>query len=191
MGLGQRGGAVPRATSAGMAAFTMFDRFSPCPTSAALLGWTAGSAHRRITANAALRSVHLHWFSRRTAVFLALVAALVFVLNNALHAHPMPGSGGHGHAVSHGPAAAFDDQVVEDVVVNANAADHDGSSPAPGADTHANCCCTCHAAVVLPSLHAHAIPFVVKRTMALANHRPGDSIVPEGPRRPPRPLGIA
>ena len=159
---------------------------------AALLGWTAGPAHRRISANTALRSGHLHRLARRTAIFLALVAALAFVLNNALHAHPMPGSGGHVHAVGHGPADDPTDQVVDGVVVNANAAHHDGSSPSRGADGHANCCaCTCHAAVVLPSLHAHAILFVVIRTMAFANHRPGEGIVPEGLRRPPRPLAIA
>jgi hypothetical protein len=141
--------------------------------------------------DAALRSVHLHWLSRRTAIFLALVAALVFVLNDSLHAHPMPGGGAHVHAVDHGPADASDDQAVEDVV-DAIAAHHDGSAPSPGADTHANCCaCTCCAAIVLPSLHPHANSFVVIRIMALANQGPGDGIVPEGPRRPPKPLGIA
>jgi hypothetical protein len=44
---------------------------------------------------------------------------------------------------------------------------------------------------MLPCLNAQATPFVVIKNMAFAHRRHGDGIVPEGLRRPPRPLSIA
>jgi hypothetical protein len=56
----------------------------------------------------------------------------------------------------------------------------------------ASCCCgvSC-AAVVLPCLNAEAVPLVLLRTMTTSYRDPGDGIVPDGLRRPPRPLAIA
>ncbi len=65
----------------------------------------------------------------------------------------------------------------------------DGFAPASGAE--AGCCfCACCAGIVLPSLSAHAAPFVLLRTMATVNHRHGDGVVPDGLRRPPRTIAI-
>jgi hypothetical protein len=121
---------------------------------------------------------------------LALVAALSFVLNTASHAdHHLPASDGHFHAVGHDAANAPDHRLVADAE---SAAHHDHTAPSPAADSDANCCaCTCGPAIALPSLHAHAVPCVMIRTVAVANHHPGDGIVAEGPRRPPRPLSTA
>jgi hypothetical protein len=150
---------------------------------------------------------------RRFATTLAVVAAFAFVLDGAFGAdhHPAAsGSGGHDHAHvhSHGPVHASGHQpaggdiagsvVAGSVVAGSVVADsvevaaHDGSAPVSGPDAGASCCsCTCCAALVLPSLNAQAAPFVLVPTVALAQRRHGDGIVPESLRRPPRPLAIA
>jgi len=138
----------------------------------------------------------LRWFSTQIATCLALVAAFSFVLDGALGAdHPVAATGAHYHAHSHGPAGASHHQLVDgDVVddVDGAAAHHDGSSPVSSPDTGASCCvCTCCAAHVPPCLSAQAAPFLLLRKMAMASRHHGDGIVPDGLRRPPRPLAIA
>ena len=136
---------------------------------------------------------------RRFATCLAIAAALAFVADGALgaehHLPTAPASGHyHAHAHSHGPADAADHQLVDGDAVDGveMAAHHHGSSPLSGADTGANCCaCACCAAIVLPCLSAQAAPFVLIRNIAFGHRRHGDGIVPEGLRRPPRPLSIA
>jgi hypothetical protein len=140
-----------------------------------------------------------HLMCRRVATALAVVAALAFVVDGALGAnhHVLAAAHGdhyHAHAHSHGPAAASDHQFVGDVAADAAvAADHHGSSPtsAPDADANCTCACACSAALVLPHLTAQAAPFLLIQNMAFAHRRYGDGIVPEGLRRPPRPLSIA
>jgi len=140
---------------------------------------------------------------RRFATALAVVAALAFVADGALgagHHLAMP-SGGHYHAHAHSHASPGH-QVVDAQVVHAQVGDpdamdgtdvaghHHGSELAP--DAGANCCsCTCGAAVLLPGLNAHAAPFVLVRTTAVANRPQSDGVVPDGLRRPPKPLAIA
>jgi hypothetical protein len=137
---------------------------------------------------------------RRFATALAVVAALAFVADGALgagHHLAMP-SGGHYHAYGHSHASS-DHQVVDAQVVDTDAMDgtdiaghHHGSAPDSAPDTGANCCsCTCGAAVLLPGLNAHAAPFVLVRTTAVANRPQSDGVVPDGLRRPPKPLAIA
>ena len=131
---------------------------------------------------------------RRLATTLAVVAAFAFVLDGALGGeHHLPtamgGSHYHAHAQahhSHGSTVAADHQIV-DVAAHSH-----GSSPQSGGDISGNCCsCACCAAVVLPCLIAEAAPFVLIRSMTLARDRQADGVVPEGLRRPPRPLSIA
>jgi hypothetical protein len=142
---------------------------------------------------------------RRLATALAVVAAFAFVLDGALggeHHLPTAMGGSHYHAQthhaqayhSHGSTVAADHQVVDGAAVDGVnvAAHYHGSSPQSGADISGNCCsCACCAAVVLPCLSAQASPFVLIRSMALAHDRQGHGVVPEGLRRPPRPLSIA
>jgi hypothetical protein len=133
------------------------------------------------------------------ATCLAVVAAFAFVLDGALgadHHPPTPASGCihyHSYAYSHAPAAAADHQVIDGDAAGVVdlAAAHQDSAPESGPDAGANCCCACSAAIVLPSLTAQAVPFVLLRSMATANRRHDDGIVTEGLRRPPRPLAIA
>jgi hypothetical protein len=137
----------------------------------------------------------IHLLGRRFATCLAVAAALAFVADGALgadhHLGAAPASGGHYHAHAHSHAGASDHQLVHgDVADSADlAAAHDGFAPASGAE--AGCCfCACCAGIVLPSLSAHAAPFVLLRTMATVNHRHGDGVVPDGLRRPPRTIAI-
>jgi hypothetical protein len=44
---------------------------------------------------------------------------------------------------------------------------------------------------VLPCLNAEAMPMLVLRAMTTTYRDPGDGIVPDGLRRPPRPHAIA
>jgi hypothetical protein len=132
---------------------------------------------------------------RRFATALAVVAALAFVADGALGSeHHVPVAAGghyhaHAHSHSHGPADAADHQFVDGDAVDAHSP---GSSPPTGADVGTSCCsCACSAAIVLPSLSAQATPFMLIRNMTFAHRRHGDGIVPEGLRRPPRPLSIA
>jgi hypothetical protein len=139
---------------------------------------------------------------RRVATAFAVVAVLAFVVDNALGGnHLVPAASAHaghthGHAHSQAPAAASDHQFISgDVAADTEiAAHHHGSSPASGPDADANgctCACACCAAIVLPSLTTQAAPFLLIRDMAFAYRHHGDGIVPEGLRRPPRPLSIA
>ena len=133
---------------------------------------------------------------RRLATALAVVAALAFVADGALGAghHVATASDGHYHAHAHSHASS-DHQVVDADAMDGTdvaAAHHHGSAPESAPDTGANCCsCTCGAAVLLPSLNAHATPFVLVRTTAVANRPQSDGVVPDGLRRPPKPLAIA
>jgi hypothetical protein len=141
---------------------------------------------------------------RRVLTALAVVAALAFVIDGALGgSHLVPAASahvGHVHAHSHVDAdshapAVLDHQVVNgDVVADADVVGHHhGSSPASTPDADGNCCCACAccAAVLLPSMNVQAAPFLLIRDMTFADRRYGDGIVPEGLRRPPRPLSIA
>jgi len=134
--------------------------------------------------------------AKRFATCLAVVAALAFVADGALGAdHHLPAAGGsghyhtHAHVHSHGPADASGHQLVNgDVDL---AATHGGSAPVSGSDADACCCfCACSAAVLLPSLTVQAVPFVLLRTMATTYRRSDDGFVPDGLRRPPRPIAI-
>jgi hypothetical protein len=131
---------------------------------------------------------------RRLATALAVVAALAFVADGALGAgqHLATASGGHYHAHGH---ASSDHQVAGAAAMDGTditAADHHGSAPESAPDPGANCCsCTCGAAILLPSLNAHAAPFVVARTMVTGKRPQSDGVAPDGLRRPPRPLAIA
>ena len=133
---------------------------------------------------------------RRVATALAVVAALALVIDGALgtaghQAAAAPAQVGHFHVHAHSHVASDHQLVQADVAAQADAADHGSSSPS-GADFGGNCCsCACSAAMVLPSLTAQVAPFQLIRDTAFANHRHGDGIVPEGLRRPPRPLSIA
>ncbi|MPZ41737.1 MAG: hypothetical protein GEU95_27600 [Rhizobiales bacterium] len=137
---------------------------------------------------------------RRLATGLAAVAALAFVLDGALGAHhhlPIAAGGGHyhAHAHSHAPADASAQQAIDNDIAAAVdlAAAQQDSAPDSSLDANSSCCfvCGCSVAVVPPSLTAQAVPFVLLRIMASAHRRHGDGIVPEGLRRPPRPLDIA
>ena len=133
---------------------------------------------------------------RRFATALAVVAALAFVADGALGAghHVATASGGHYHAHAHSHASS-DHQVVDadatagtDVAV----AQDGGSAPELAPDIGANCCsCTCGAVVLMPSLNVYATPFVLVRATAVANRPQSDGVVPDGLRRPPKPLAIA
>ncbi len=133
---------------------------------------------------------------RRFATALAVVAALAFVADGALGAghHLATASGGHYHAHAHSHGSS-DHQVVDADAMDGTdvaAAHHHGSAPESAPDTGANCCsCTCGAAILLPSLNGYATPFVLVRTTAVANRPQGDGVVPDGLRRPPKPLAIA
>jgi hypothetical protein len=133
---------------------------------------------------------------RRFATALAVVAALAFVADGALGAghHLATASGGHYHAHAHSHGSS-DHQVVDADAMDGTdvAAAHDhGSAPESAPDIGANCCsCTCGAAILLPSLNAHAAPFVLVRTLATASRPQSDGVVPDGLRRPPKPLAIA
>jgi hypothetical protein len=164
-----------------------------------LSNWTGEIRTTRILAVRLEVGVHVIRYARllcrRIATALAVVAALAFAADGALGVghHLATASGGHYQAHAHSHAGS-DHQVVDvhgmdstDVV----AAHHDGSAPESGLDTGANCCsCTCGAAVLLPSLNAHAAPFVLLRATAVANRPQGDGVVPDGLRRPPKPLAI-
>jgi len=139
------------------------------------------------------------------ATCLAVVAALAFVADGALggdhHLGAAPASGGHHHMHAHGhshghvhahshTAASDHRQINGDVAEAIDLATVDGSSvPASGSDACC-CCCACNAAVVLPSLNAQVAPFVLLRSLIMADRRYGDGIVPDGLRRPPRPTAI-
>jgi len=142
-----------------------------------------------------------HLLCRRVATALAVVAALAFVADGALGSeHHLPTAMGSGHyhahayGHSHGAANAADHHAIDgDTVdgVDVTAGYHHGSSP-PSADIGANCCsCACCAAIVLPCLSVLSAPFVLIQTIAFVHRRHGEGIVPEGLRRPPRPLSIA
>jgi hypothetical protein len=47
------------------------------------------------------------------------------------------------------------------------------------------------AAVLVPLLNVQTVSFAVLQAMVTTYHGPGDGIVPDGLRRPPRPLAIA
>jgi hypothetical protein len=133
---------------------------------------------------------------RRFATALAVVAALAFVADGALAAgqHLTTASGGHYHAHAHSHASS-DHQIVDADAMGGTdiaAAQHHGSAPESAPDTGANCCsCTCGAAILLPSLNAHAAAFMLVRTMATAKRPQSDGVAPDGLRRPPKPLAIA
>lgn len=136
---------------------------------------------------------------RQLATALAVVAALAFVADGALSAGNHVATQGAGHYHAHGHShASSDHQVDADAMAGTDVAagHHHGSAQdsqhdsAP--DTGANCCsCTCGAAVLLPSLNAHAAPYVLVRATAVANRPQGHGVVPDGLRRPPKPLAIA
>jgi hypothetical protein len=131
---------------------------------------------------------------RRFATALAAVAALAFVADGALGAshHLATGSDGHYHAHVHSHVSA-DHHVADVDALNgtAIAGDHRGSAPDSSSDVGANCCsCTCGAVVLLPGLVVHSARFVVVRTTAVANRPQSDGVVPDGLRRPPKPLAI-
>ncbi|MBX9776835.1 MAG: hypothetical protein K2Y71_20850 [Xanthobacteraceae bacterium] len=140
---------------------------------------------------------------RRVATALAVMSVLAFAIDGALGgSHLVPAASahvGHVHAHAHSQADAHghapgvsDHQIVSNDVVTVTA-DHHASFPTSAPDADANCCsaCACCAAVLLPSSNGQSAPFLVAQTLALAHRRHGDGFVPEGLRRPPRPLSIA
>jgi hypothetical protein len=142
-----------------------------------------------------------HSLCRRVATALAVVAALAFVMGGALGGnHLVPAASAHvghfhvhAHGHSHAPAAVSDHQSIDGNAVAA-AAQH-GSSPTSAPDADGNCCtcctCACSAAALQPAPIGQATPFLSIANIAFAHRRHGDGIVPEGLRRPPRPLSIA
>jgi hypothetical protein len=148
-----------------------------------------------------IRSFHAQL--RRFATALAVIAALAFVLDGARATdhHGTAGAGGYQHLHSHGPAGTLAHHHahgnhghggVAPAADGADVAALDQETSPPFALDGANCCCgvSC-AAVMLPCLNAEAVSLVVLRTMTTAYRHPGDGIVPDGLRRPPRPLAIA
>jgi hypothetical protein len=128
---------------------------------------------------------------KRLTAGLAVAAAFVFVLGVApAAAHP-----GHLHGAAsittqnHGGhlADASGDHAVEVSVTEA-----DGGNGAQGAGPSPDCCVFCAncAVAALPSLNALAEPFVLLRNTLAADPRSGDGVVPDGLRRPPRPIAI-
>lgn len=146
----------------------------------------------------------IHARLRRFATALAVMAALALVLNGALGSnHHLSAAAGHDHAEahshgthahSHSHAASIADHqsahvdVLHDVDVAA--ADIDGAlafSPDADACDYLN---ACSAAVVLPCPSTHALPFLLFGTLNAAPPRYHQGVIPDGLRRPPRPLAI-
>jgi hypothetical protein len=143
-----------------------------------------------------IRSVRPHF--RRFATCLAVAAALAFVLDGALganhhlsaaapgHHHAEPnshGSHGHGpHAHSHSVDVAHD--------VDMPAADHDGAlASAPDADAN-SWLNACYAAVVLPCPNTQALPYLFGEAVTAVHSRHDKGVIPDGLRKPPRPLAL-
>jgi hypothetical protein len=132
---------------------------------------------------------------KRFATALAVVAAFAFVADGALGAshHLAMGNDGYSHVHSHSHASS-NHHAVDAAALDGSdiASSHRGSVPDSSPDVGANCCsCTCGAVIMLPSLIAHAARFVLVRTTAVANRPQSDGVVPDGLRRPPKPLAIA
>jgi hypothetical protein len=141
-----------------------------------------------------------HLLCRRVATALAVVAALALAVNGSLGSnHHMSAAAGHDHGESHSHGAnghshgahghSHADHSHHNVDVAA--LDQDGAVPS-SPDADASCYLNaCFAAVVLPcpSTQALAIPFC--GTISTAHDRHGKGVVPDGPRKPPRPLSIA
>jgi hypothetical protein len=145
-----------------------------------------------------IRFVHL--LARHFATCLAVVAVLAFVLDGALGSnhHLSAAAAGHHHAEphSHGSHAhrhgvdLSDRQLVHSNVSHVPAADHEGAL-ASSLDADANSWLNaCYAAVVLPCPSTHALPILFCGTVTAAHPRQGKGVVPDGLRKPPRPLAI-
>jgi hypothetical protein len=151
---------------------------------------------------AVFRSVRLQL--RRLATALAVVATFALLLDGALGAnhHLSAAAPGHHHAESHNHGShnhgahshGSHGHDVDLSGVNSNldvtAADEDGA-PASAIDADANCWLNaCYAAVVLPCPSLHALPVVFCGTVTAAHPRQTKGVVPDGLRKPPRPLAL-
>jgi hypothetical protein len=136
---------------------------------------------------------------RRFATCLAVVAALAFALNGALGSnhHMSAAAGHHHHGESHSYGAHAHGHSHGGLTfghhhgdVDMAALDQDGalpSSPDADADGYLN---ACFAAVVLPCPSAHALPILFCGTVTAAHPRQVEGVVPDGLRKPPRPLAL-
>jgi hypothetical protein len=139
-----------------------------------------------------------HLLCRRLATALAVVAALALAANGSLGSnHHMSAAAGHDHGEAHSHGAsghshgAHGHSHADHSHHNADVAalDQDGpSSPDADASCYLN---ACFAAVVLPCPSMQALPIPFCGTVSAAHDRHGKGVVPDGPRKPPRPLSIA
>jgi hypothetical protein len=139
---------------------------------------------------------------RRLATVLAVVAALAFAANGALGSnHHMSAAAGHDHGEAHSHGAyghhhshaAADHHHAHHGVshgVDTAAVDFDGAlgfSPDADANEYLS---ACSAAVVLPCPSTQALPFLFSGTLTAAQPRRDKGVIPDGPRKPPRPVAI-
>jgi hypothetical protein len=130
---------------------------------------------------------------RRVAAALAVVAALALAVNGALGSnHHMSAAAGHDHGEAHSHGAHSHSHADHHHGgVDMAALDQDGALPS-SPDADANCYLNaCFAAVLLPCPGTQALPILFCGTVTAPHARHGTGVIPDGPRKPPRPLSIA